>query len=712
VAIAGDLWGEICLDHWRTGSADFDTRRDDGHVSTRSAEGYFAEELTDDEADALSHAQGRVLDVGCGPGRHLLWLQERGFEVTGIDISAGVVQVARERGGRDVRLCSLFELTTLREKFDTVLLMGNNMGLAGTMKKTHALLDELHQVTGMDAVLIGSSFNPRDTEDPAHLGYHRANEAAGRYCGEMRERFEYKGRVSPWIGVVLFEPALLSSWLSMAGGRRFSSNTAGGTSSSRTKCKPGSAKGMGVFRSRRRCGRGQAVLSGWNTYSSPQGAGGVRRVVTFLCIMVLSAVCAAQEARVVDSFGDLSAWKTTAGEDKVTTSPGPATPTGAPSLTVTVKEGVIFALAYRQFTPDADWNRFDGLAFRVKGDGSENWGSIRLQLGNYNRGYLGSLPLRDTEWHEVKLAWGDFVPASYDLPDLGSADEPAPAEDSPAASGEAAPAAEPARLAGGAKPGNIDLIGFGNSWNFTTAHKTPGVTFSVADLRLMTGVKAARPRVAIEALPPLDEARRKLQAGEPVVILALGDSITWGTNVGGNANAYPARLARMLTEHYKNEHVTVVSRAIGGSTTAKGRQWLKRDVAGVQADLVTVMFGYNEMPPAENPEGSAKRWVRNLLTYVEEVAGGMKEPPACILLASIPGRDKAWDRLDAYAEAVREAGRQYPNLAVADVNRHFKEMGKEAYASLMTDEAHPNQAGQEEMAKVLFQTITGGGERP
>jgi SAM-dependent methyltransferase len=218
--IAEDLWGEICLDYWRTGSGDYDIRRDDGHVSTRSAEGYFAEELTDDEADALSHAQGRVLDVGYGPGRHLLWLQERGFEVTGIDISAGVVQVARGRGGKDVRLCSLFELTTLREKFDTVLLMGNNMGLAGTIKKTHALLDELRQVTGMDAVLIGSSFNPRETDDPTHLAYHRANEAAGRYCGEMRERFEYKGRVSPWIGVVLFEPALLTELLAEHGWRQ------------------------------------------------------------------------------------------------------------------------------------------------------------------------------------------------------------------------------------------------------------------------------------------------------------------------------------------------------------------------------------------------------------------------------------------------------------------------------------------------------------
>jgi SAM-dependent methyltransferase len=167
VPIAGDLWGEACLDYWRTGGAEYQIRRDDGYVDTDPLRTYFRQEPWQSELKALAYVKGRVLDVGCGPGRHLLWLQERGFEVTGIDISAGVVQVARERGGEDVRLCSLFELTTLREKFDTVLLMGNNMGLAGSLEGTHALLDDLREVTGTGAVLIGHSANPLATENPA-----------------------------------------------------------------------------------------------------------------------------------------------------------------------------------------------------------------------------------------------------------------------------------------------------------------------------------------------------------------------------------------------------------------------------------------------------------------------------------------------------------------------------------------------------------------
>ena len=42
------------------------------------------------------HPGSRVLDVGCGPGRHALELARRGIEVLGVDISAPFVQIARE----------------------------------------------------------------------------------------------------------------------------------------------------------------------------------------------------------------------------------------------------------------------------------------------------------------------------------------------------------------------------------------------------------------------------------------------------------------------------------------------------------------------------------------------------------------------------------------------------------------------------------------
>jgi SAM-dependent methyltransferase len=55
---------------------------------------------TRQECDALVEALGletgmRVLDVGCGPGRHAHELARRGIEVHGIDISERFIQIAR-----------------------------------------------------------------------------------------------------------------------------------------------------------------------------------------------------------------------------------------------------------------------------------------------------------------------------------------------------------------------------------------------------------------------------------------------------------------------------------------------------------------------------------------------------------------------------------------------------------------------------------------
>ncbi|MGH9227971.1 MAG: SAM-dependent methyltransferase [Acidimicrobiales bacterium] len=47
--------------------------------------------------DALGLRPGhRVLDVGCGPGRHAYALAERGMEVVGVDISRRFVDIARD----------------------------------------------------------------------------------------------------------------------------------------------------------------------------------------------------------------------------------------------------------------------------------------------------------------------------------------------------------------------------------------------------------------------------------------------------------------------------------------------------------------------------------------------------------------------------------------------------------------------------------------
>lgn len=42
--------------------------------------------------------QGRVVDLGCGPGRDLAWLRAQGHEGYGVDLSAGMLALARGAG--------------------------------------------------------------------------------------------------------------------------------------------------------------------------------------------------------------------------------------------------------------------------------------------------------------------------------------------------------------------------------------------------------------------------------------------------------------------------------------------------------------------------------------------------------------------------------------------------------------------------------------
>jgi lysophospholipase L1-like esterase len=384
--------------------------------------------------------------------------------------------------------------------------------------------------------------------------------------------------------------------------------------------------------------------------------------------------------KVVDSMDDVAAWRN-GDKDAMDLAADGEPHEGTAALAIRIKPGKRYLTAIRLFKPDPAWNDYDGLAFWVKGDGSNEVASIALQAGAWGNDWMAPIPLAEANWHRVAIAWADFIPAGARVPALGAAE--------------------------GLRPADVSLIHLGAFLDWTTQHTSPGFSLSIDDIRLVRGVRSQRPRVPLEKLAALDTAVAKMKAGQPVTILAVGDSITWGINVGGNAAAYPARLEKLLRDHYKNPAIRVINKAIGGSTTSKHRFWLDRDCRGIEADLVTMMFGYNEKPPADHLEADTDAYIANLVAYIEELAGCMKSPPAVMPIAPIPGRKANWNALDAFAAGVRDLCKEHPTLALADANAHFKAVGPEQYPSYMSDEAHPNAKGQQEMAKVLFAAITG-----
>lgn len=91
------------------------------------------------ERHALNLCRGRVLDVGAGAGCHSLALQTKGLDVVSIDISPLSTEARRLRGVNDARCTDVFS-EDFAEKFDTVLLLMNGLGIAGTLAHLPRLL--------------------------------------------------------------------------------------------------------------------------------------------------------------------------------------------------------------------------------------------------------------------------------------------------------------------------------------------------------------------------------------------------------------------------------------------------------------------------------------------------------------------------------------------------------------------------------------------
>ncbi len=70
-------------------------------------------------------AGASILDVGCGSGRDLVWLQKRKYRVTGFERSAGLAEMARRNAGCNVIRGDFEAYDFSLHRFDALLLCGS-----------------------------------------------------------------------------------------------------------------------------------------------------------------------------------------------------------------------------------------------------------------------------------------------------------------------------------------------------------------------------------------------------------------------------------------------------------------------------------------------------------------------------------------------------------------------------------------------------------
>jgi hypothetical protein len=122
------------------------------------------------------------------------------------------------RPSRFVAMIDVFDVKSARPQvFDTLLLMMHGIGMVETLAGLDRFLQHARGLLSPDGRIVCDSLDVRVSTDPVHTAYHETNRQAGRYVGEIRMSFEYKGHTGPLCGWLHVDAETLSRHARQAG---------------------------------------------------------------------------------------------------------------------------------------------------------------------------------------------------------------------------------------------------------------------------------------------------------------------------------------------------------------------------------------------------------------------------------------------------------------------------------------------------------------
>lgn len=228
-------------------------------------------------------------------------------------------------------------------------------------------------------------------------------------------------------------------------------------------------------------------------------------------------------------------------------------------------------------------------------------------------------------------------------------------------------------------------------------------------------VPPGQPSVAELCLP---RTLAKLRAGEPVTIVAWGDSVTAGGGVGGAQELwYQYRFLALLRERFPQAAITLHTAAWPGGNSRgyldspAGSQYdFQRDVLDRKPDLVTIEFVNDAYLDEDRTQ-----------THYAEILERLKpaEPEVILITPHFVRPD--WMgvntlKVDAdprpYVAGLRRFAAEH-HLALADASRRWAHLWREGlpYLTLLANCInHPDERGHEIFAQVLMELFPPAGQ--
>jgi len=193
----------------------------------------------------------------------------------------------------------------------------------------------------------------------------------------------------------------------------------------------------------------------------------------------------------------------------------------------------------------------------------------------------------------------------------------------------------------------------------------------------------------------LPKTIKKLEAHEPLTVVAYGDSITHGygesrlSHIRPFLPPWPELFVHRLETIYRDHHVQLYNSSQSGATSQWGKEYAERMVASLNPDLVLIAFGQNDFwnIPADS-------FANNITNIIKTVRN--KNPNAEFLLVSTLRFDPAyttnsqyWNLVGEYAKklkAMTGPGVQFVDMTAISEWVYAAKKPKDC----MNDPLHPN----------------------